>query len=123
MQVAVTTFLGGIRRTSGVSENCPRAKIAETYHSAGCRLQAPSNLVNVKTLRRLLKNFKVCFASTFYLKLVAVIEFIALLSSTGAGCYTRSQADKPPQYHKAHKESTDEFSLSWWGSVVESVDV
>ena len=73
-----------------------------------------------------LSDSKVCFASTFYLKLVAVIEFIALLSSTGAGCYTRSQADKPPQYHKAHKESTDEFSLSWWGSVVhpkESVDV
>ena len=35
---------------------------------------------------------KGCFASTFYLKLVAVIEFIALLSSSTAWarCYTRS---------------------------------
>ena len=53
-----------------------------------------------------LSDSKVCFTSTFYLKLVAVIEFIALLSSTGAGCYTWSQADKPPQYHKAQEVST-----------------
>ena len=68
---------------------------------------------------------KVCFASTFYLKLVAVIEFIALLSSTGAGCYTRSQADKPPQYHLRHVKS-QQMSFPCRGGVVypeKSVDV
>ena len=50
-----------------------------------CNSQASFSTVLQLTL------LKGCFASTFYLKLVAVIEFIALLSSsTGAGCCTRS---------------------------------